>query len=149
MNGPGKIFGTLVFVGIVVVVFFVDQILKRIVLSIPKGSFFIISKNKGIAFGISWIPLNVVIFLTIIFLGIIVYSAVRNIRQNKIFFLMAQALIVAGGCSNLYDRIFRKEIIDYLYFPWYSNFNIADIAIVAGIIGWMLLSIKNDVSLDP
>ncbi len=51
-------------------------------------------------------------------------------------------LIAAGGIGNLLDRAFRESVTDFLYFElgWIHTgiFNLADVAIVAGV---MLLTV--------
>ena len=53
---------------------------------------------------------------------------------SKIFFIMA----IAGGVSNVFDRIYRGYVVDFIDISDLINFaifNIADIFIVVGIVG--------------
>ena len=57
--------------------------------------------------------------------------------------LSAAALILAGGVSNLVDRLMNGFVVDYieLLFMRFAIFNFADICITCGVIlmaGWML-----------
>ena len=50
---------------------------------------------------------------------------------------MIYALILAGGITNLIDRLFRGFVIDYIDVNelfYYPVFNIADICIIIGIL---------------
>ena len=73
-----------------------------------------------------------------------------NRRQEGI----ALALILGGAVGNLFDRIFRGEVIDFLLFYYqgwsFPVFNIADIAINIGaallildLVGWQVISNRN------
>ena len=60
----------------------------------------------------------------------------ENNEGLEIGVLISLVLILTGGISNLFDRIFRGYVIDFidtnlLNFP---SFNIADISIVIGIV---------------
>lgn len=43
-------------------------------------------------------------------------------------------LIIGGAVGNLVDRLFRGRVVDFIDFSWWPVFNLADIAIVAGVI---------------
>ena len=44
------------------------------------------------------------------------------------------ALITGGAVGNLADRLFRGNVVDFLDLGWWPVFNVADAAIVAGVI---------------
>jgi len=48
------------------------------------------------------------------------------------------ALLLAGLWGNMLDRIFRGFVVDFIDLGWWPVFNIADAAIVVGIIVYML-----------
>ncbi|MBC7289575.1 MAG: signal peptidase II [Armatimonadetes bacterium] len=54
-------------------------------------------------------------------------------------------LILGGAAGNLWDRLLRGCVVDFLRFdfaPWWPVFNVADIATVIGVVGlgtWLLL----------
>ena len=39
---------------------------------------------------------------------------------------------LAGAASNLYDRLRRGAVIDFLHLSWWPAFNLADVAITLG-----------------
>ncbi|MDR3552232.1 MAG: signal peptidase II [Clostridia bacterium] len=42
------------------------------------------------------------------------------------------AMIVAGGASNLYDRIFKGYVVDFIYVRHFAIFNVADSCVSIG-----------------
>lgn len=56
----------------------------------------------------------------------------------------AAGLILGGGLSNLWERLYRGEVLDYLQFPQAPGklgkyvYNLADLAILAGGAGLLL-----------
>lgn len=69
----------------------------------------------------------------------------ENNEGLEIGVLISLVLILTGGISNLFDRIFRGYVIDFidinlLNFP---SFNIADISIVIGIVLLGIQILKN------
>jgi signal peptidase II len=45
---------------------------------------------------------------------------------------LAIGLLAGGAIGNLVDRLFRDAVVDYLDFPAWPAFNVADIAITVG-----------------
>ncbi len=125
----------------------IDQIAKIIVVNKAKNDSIIVIKNilkftycenKGVAFslGDGHVPIFVGLNILIIFLLLFFYE--KNYKDfsriSKIFFSM----IIAGGASNLIDRIIRGFVVDFIdvtQLIQFAIFNIADIFIVMGIFG--------------
>lgn len=66
--------------------------------------------------------------------------------QKKDFLLMAGfSLIILGGLSNFFDRIFFGYVIDWIrvFFLPISIFNVADIMIIGGILCLIFALIKS------
>ncbi len=119
----------------------IDQISKWIVkikYKTPIGNdIFSITlvQNTGIAFG--WNPNNTKnIVLTLIVLLVFIHFIRNQKERMNIPTAITIALILAGGCSNLLDRIVRGGVIDFIQISNFPIFNIADCYIV---IGWILL----------
>lgn len=91
-------------------------------------------RNTGAAFGIMsgsgmvlfWIAVAVVV-LTIFW-----FYRVRSEKNTWSF--VALGLITGGALGNLVDRLFRGRVVDFLDIGWWPVFNVADIAIVTGVI---------------
>ncbi len=124
-----------------------DQIVKVWVLNNVKGNPIVIIKNilsftycenKGVAFsfGDGHVPVFVVVNLLMI-CGLIFYFEKNRKSFNifsKVFFIMT----IAGGISNVIDRILRGFVVDFIDVNNLVNFaifNVADIFIVCGVIG--------------
>lgn len=125
----------------------VDQIVKVWVLNSVNGNSIVIIKkilsftyceNKGVAFsfGNGHVPVFVIVNLLMI-CGLIFYFEKNRKdfnRLSKVFYIMT----IAGGISNVIDRIFRGFVVDFIdvneLFS-FAIFNVADIFIVCGVIG--------------
>lgn len=100
-------------------------------------------QNDGLIFSIPapfWISVTLMIVAA---LGIGGFLWTKR-RQQAIH--LPAALMFVGALSNVYDRIAHGAITDYLYLSdWWPIMNIADLAILAGI----LLLIRRRKHLDP
>ena len=108
------------------------------------GSFLQLSfaRNPGAAFSLatgSTLILTVLAFAVAI--GILVYA--NKVRNH--FWALALGGIFGGALGNAIDRLlrsprgFRGEVVDFIQFPNYPLFNLADSAITlsAGLIIWL------------
>jgi signal peptidase II len=100
--------------------------------------------NPGAAFGIggdfTWILSLVAVFAVI---GLSVFVT----RISSVAWALAAGALLGGAISHLGDRLFREpgfargEIVDFInYFGFFVG-NVADIALVSGAIGIVLLSL--------
>jgi signal peptidase II len=89
-------------------------------------------RNSGIAFGLlKGAGDGAVLVLTLAAIGLLVaYFAAHAARPGL---WLAVGLIVGGALGNLADRIRIGAAIDFIDPPLWPAFNIADIAIVAGV----------------
>ena len=126
---------SLVLASSLVVIIFLDQITKNWAdqnMVIRGWVKLMPYDNYGVLFGIP-LPYYVTIVLSTIFLIILLYLFVRYQNMPKIFY-WGLALSVAGGVSNLVDRFnygFVRDFIDLAILP---VFNLADVAIITGVI---------------
>lgn len=93
-------------------------------------------ENTGAAFGL-WNSRWFLIALNIL----IIFAVIKLLRSQKYEFTKqmktAYSLILAGGITNLIDRLFRGFVIDYIDINelfYYPVFNLADICIIVGIL---------------
>ncbi|MDX8360020.1 MULTISPECIES: signal peptidase II [Bacillaceae] len=95
-------------------------------------------RNRGAAWGILegqlWF---FYIVTTIVIIGIIYYM--KKLPQTQVLIRVALALMLGGAVGNFIDRLFRKEVVDFINFTNifsydYPIFNIADAALVVGVI---------------
>lgn len=124
-----------------VVVLLVDQLTKRLAVeAIPRGGSeqvlpfldLVHVRNEGVAFssfsGQPWI----VGLLVVGALAALTFWFVRN-RTVKLAWLAA-GLLVGGAVGNVLDRLIEGAVIDFLKPPHWPAFNLADTAIVGGMV---------------
>ncbi|UJF36303.1 signal peptidase II [Paenibacillus hexagrammi] len=138
------------------IVFLLDQAAKwMIVKHIPLheersviGQFFVITshRNRGAAFGILQNQRWFFILITLIVVVGILWYIRRTIREGKVMLSFALSLLLGGALGNFLDRALFGEVVDFLQFTFdftlfgkaiyyiYPIFNIADSAIVIGVI---------------
>lgn len=109
------------------IVIFIDQILKYMVVNKVIDVVYIF--NTGIAFGF-FQNYNKVFLL---FLPLFIVFIIFMYSKNNIG-LVSSALICGGGISNYIDRLRLGGVVDFIYIKGFSVFNIADVAIVIGVI---------------
>jgi len=127
---------------ITILIVLLDYITKQIVYlkqpSVELLKFFsiIYVQNTGAGFGIlrGYNIFLIIVSAFVAFFIIYYYKRIPQKRWPQIGF----ALILAGVIGNLIDRVMRGFVIDFMDFfigGWHwPAFNIADIAIVAGVI---------------
>lgn len=101
-------------------------------------------ENTGGAFGVGRGGILGFIVSNFVILGIIVRFL--YVQRDKIDFLTKLSLyfILAGGFSNLIDRIFRGFVVDFIDVTNYVNFpvfNTADICITIGGVMFIILTL--------
>lgn len=146
----------IVLIGILVVI--ADQLsklfLSRVLLlneSIPiiKNIFHLtLIHNTGIAFGVLKGNSKIILVVTIIGLGLIVYSLKKDLLASKhslnpkALFIkkLSIGFIFGGAVGNMIDRLRLGYVIDFLDFRIWPVFNLADsfITIGAVILFWNL-----------
>jgi len=122
----------------------VDQITKQIAAtSVAHGEsvnvFFGLDitniRNKGIAFGALKGAGLVVLALTLLALGaLLAYFALHPTRH---MLWLPVGAIVGGALGNLADRARIGAVIDFIDPAFWPAFNVADAAIVLGILGFL------------
>jgi signal peptidase II len=126
-------------VNLIILGFFVlDRIFKNIFLA--KNSILnlglinlSLAKNSQTAFGY-WQP-NILFYIIIaLLIGFLIYKLHGAYLHHEVWSIWAFTLVLAGGFSNLLDRIKYNFVVDYIYLGNLSFFNLADLMIGAGII---------------
>lgn len=132
-------------VGIACILFLLDQVFKYIFLTtmdfgetislIPQFFSFTLVKNTGVAFSLfvgSQIPIILLSILVMVILYLFWISKQKLTTWNIVSF----GFLYGGIFGNLFDRIFRLGVIDYLDFTIFGYdapiFNLADICVVLG-----------------
>ncbi|RME31484.1 signal peptidase II [Candidatus Woesearchaeota archaeon] len=103
---------------------------------IPKLLAFTHVQNTGITFGFLQGSNGAVIWLSIFFLGILVYFFdYFSTRTERVLY----TLLLAGIIGNLIDRLAQGFVTDVFDLTgWPGIFNVADSALVIGVCGMLL-----------
>ena len=144
---------------IVLLLIIIDQVTKVLIINnlgfgnskVIINNFFKFSciKNTGISFGLLSGYRIIIILLTFLIVGFLIYELIRDKKNNKLL-LISSTLIIGGAFGNLIDRLFRGYVVDFISFTLFSRemaiFNIADICITLGIVLYLIdvLGDKNE-----
>lgn len=90
-------------------------------------------ENRGAAFGIWQDARPLLIIVTIIMVGVCGYLLFSR-KFHSAFADISLTLILAGGIGNLFDRIFRGYVVDFIYIKIinFAVFNLADSYVCIG-----------------
>jgi len=99
-------------------------------------------QNTGIGFGLMQGQNTLIIFLTVLFLGVIIYN-LDDIARKK-WPLIFTGLLIGGAIGNLMDRICLHFVRDFIAFTFWPAFNFADVAITIGGIGLIIYFIREE-----
>ncbi|MFH0876042.1 MAG: signal peptidase II [archaeon] len=102
--------------------------------------YFSLVKNTGAAFGIFKNQTVLLIWFSVVVIGVVLYL-MDDIPNKKIVQIFA-ALILGGTISNLIDRLRLGYVIDFIDFKIWPAFNLADAAVTIGCLGLALYIIK-------
>lgn len=141
---------------IIFILTFLDQGSKYLVLTRLRNSPDIILipgvlqlhylENRGMAFGLLEGKIPVFVILCVLFFGVFFYVYARIPRTGYYLPLTITSLImVSGALGNFIDRVFRKYVVDFIYFSLidFPVFNMADIYVVcSGILLVILVCFK-------
>ena len=88
-------------------------------------------RNSGAAFGM--FQNGTTIFAVISIIAVILIIILRiKINLNSAFYHLSLGFILGGAMGNLVDRLFVKEVTDFIHVDFFAVFNIADSFIVIG-----------------
>ena len=135
------------------VIFVLDRLLKYwTVKKLPAEGIFVFEKfgglglkfsqNTGIAFGIPLPQVLVYIFLIFCFL-VLMYLIIQSWRKKNQVLFLALVIILLGALSNLIDRMVYGYVVDYINIFIWPTFNVADIMIVGGVLGWLVYEVRS------
>lgn len=90
-------------------------------------------RNKGVAFGLGGDISAALIAGTIVLLvGLLVFMAFRGDGGWLVW--LPAALLLGGALGNLADRVRDGAVTDFIDLPLWPTFNLADVAIVVGVL---------------
>ena len=138
-----------------VIVLLIDQVLKGIISGADTyktiiNDFFYIdySSNTGAAFSILS-GHNIILIVTTIIICIFLYHIMYSYKDNRLNDI-SFGLIYGGILGNLLDRMFVGYVRDFISFKignyYFPIFNIADMAIVIGVILLIISTILEEMN---
>ncbi|MBE6011308.1 signal peptidase II [Anaeropeptidivorans aminofermentans] len=148
----------MIFLLILAIIFVLDMLSKHIIskrikegqqIEVIKNKFYITHiKNKGAAYGMLSENRGLLLLSSIgslVILSKLFFDALKNGKSSLT--KASLAMVLGGGLGNIYDRIFKKEVTDFLYVKYKKApiFNIADVFVALGI---TLLFVKELFSKD-
>lgn len=123
-----------------IIMILIDQLIKYYIyinkpqiVILPKWLEITYAENTGTLFGMAQGSNLILIILALIILSLILYIIFKKTKKYS-FDRKLWQLILAGGISNLIDRLFRGFVIDYISLKFFGVCNIADFCIVFGVI---------------
>jgi signal peptidase II len=133
--------------GLAAVVLGLDQLTKHLVRAdIPVGDQhkflpfinLVHVRNTGVAFSLFAGGGTVVLVLTLIALAALVSYLVW--RPERPYLWVPTGMLIGGAIGNLIDRLAHGAVTDFIKFPFWPAFNVADISITLGVFAllWVL-----------
>ncbi len=110
---------------------------------------FVVVWNRGISYGLFQQHTEIGRWLLIALSAVaVVWLAIWMRRANSRLLAAALGLIIGGAFGNAIDRVAYAAVFDFIHvhvgtFSWYV-FNVADAAIVAGVIGLLYDSLVSE-----
>ena len=138
---------------VISIIFFLDRYTKLFILNnFTENTYYLnnyinldLVWNTGIGFGLfssnSDIIYNLTSLLIILVIICLIYFLILSEKYEKIIY----SIIVGGALGNFYDRMFFKDVPDFIdlhykNFHWFT-FNLADIFITLGITAFLFKEI--------
>ena len=104
-------------------------------------------RNKGAAWGILQGQMTFFYIITVVVIIGIVFYMQKYARENN-FLAVALSLLLGGAIGNFIDRLFRKEVVDFLDFIIFTYdfpiFNVADSALTIGVIFVLIITLLEE-----
>jgi signal peptidase II len=100
-----------------------------------------LSHNRGVAFGLAGGAGGGLVLTALAALVVVGYLFARDPRRRGMW--VAVGLVAGGALGNLADRIRADAVTDYIDIGSWPAFNLADIAISAGVILLVLLYLRD------
>ena len=136
----------LIFILVAAAAILLDQVAKAFVVAyvepwrsitlIPHVLSLTHSTNSGAAFGL-FKGSGQIVFLAALVVVVLTFAWFFAFRKKQsLWSFVGLGLIIGGALGNLIDRVARHnhQVVDFFDLGWWPVFNVADIAIVAGVI---------------
>lgn len=103
------------------------------------------TRNPGAAFSMGG---GLTILLSLVAVGVIVFIVRTSSRLASVAWAIALGGLLGGALGNLSDRLFRSpsplrgHVVDWIEFPHWPVFNVADASIVCSAVLMVILSFR-------
>lgn len=93
--------------------------------------------NRGVAFGFLGGGGALVLVVTLAALALLVAYFARHAERPLLW--LPTGLVLGGALGNLADRIHQGYVTDFIHFPHWPAFNVADMSITGGVVALVLV----------
>ncbi|HEU4701855.1 MAG TPA: signal peptidase II [Conexibacter sp.] len=93
--------------------------------------------NRGVAFGFLGGGGPVVLVVTLVALTLLLGYFGRHADRPLLW--LPTGLVLGGALGNLIDRIRQGYVTDFIHFPHWPAFNVADMCITGGVVALVLV----------
>lgn len=99
-------------------------------------------ENRGMAFGLLQNKILFLVLVCMVFFAAIIYLFIKT--PATVYYrplLYTAAVVFSGAMGNFIDRVFRRYVVDFIYFSLidFPTFNVADIYVTCGIAALVFL----------
>ena len=96
------------------------------------------TKNTGVAFSMFSGGGPIVVIIAIVALAALIAFFLSHLHRRLVW--LPTGLLIGGAAGNLIDRIRLGAVTDFIKFPHWPAFNVADICVTLGVISllWVL-----------
>lgn len=119
---------------IIIAIILIDQISKIVVQNVGNID---VVQNTNPAYGIGSNSTFMYVITNLIIIAIIAKFMVSQNQFVDMKLKIFLSFIIAGGISNVIDRILRGYVVEWINFKWCPVFNIADLIVL---LGWILVA---------
>ncbi len=137
---------TSMIIGLVILLILLDQAIKLVIIINNPNKTIIqnfieikLTENTGGAFGVGQNSTFSYIVTNVIVLGIIIKFMTNGNKLIDMKTKIVLSLVLAGGISNLLDRIIRGFVVEFINIKNIPVFNLADLYITIGWIGFVVI----------
>ena len=137
---------TSMIIGLVILLILLDQAIKLVIIINNPNKTIIqnfieikLTENTGGAFGVGQNSTFSYIVTNVIVLGIIIKFMTNGNKLIDMKTKIVLSLVLAGGISNLLDRIIRGFVVEFIDIKNIPVFNLADLYITIGWIGFVVI----------
>ena len=137
---------TSMIIGLVILLILLDQAIKLVIIINNPNKTIIqnfieikLTENTGGALGVGQNSTFSYIVTNVIVLGIIIKFMTNGNKLIDMKTKIVLSLVLAGGISNLLDRIIRGFVVEFINIKNIPVFNLADLYITIGWIGFVVI----------